>query len=48
MENNRDKLIDDLNGILKDNFDYVPIFKVINVADELIKKGWNFDKAIKE
>ena len=48
MENNRDKLIDDLNGILKDSFDYVPIFKVINVADELIKRGWNFDKAIKE
>ena len=32
---------------LKENFDYVPIFKVINIADELIKKGWNFDKSIK-
>lgn len=41
---NRDKLIDDLNDILKDNFDYVPIFKVINVVDELIKKGWKFHK----
>ena len=48
MENNRDKLIDDLNFVLKDNFDYVPIFKVINIADELIKKGWNFNKSIKE
>lgn len=48
MEDNRDKLIDDLNLILKNNFNYVPIYKIINVADELIKKGWNFDKAIKE
>lgn len=48
MEDNRDKLIDDLNNILKDNFEYVPLFKVINVADELIKRGWNFDKEIKE
>lgn len=44
MENNRDKLIDDLNSILKDNFDYVPLFKVINVADELIKRGWSFNR----
>lgn len=44
MENNRDKLIDDLNFVLKDNFDYVPIFKVINIADELIEKGWKFEK----
>ena len=48
MEDNRDKLIDDLNNILKDNFEYVPLFKVINVADELIERGWNFDKEIKE
>jgi hypothetical protein len=48
MEDNRDKLIDDLNLVLKENFDYVPIFKVVNVADELIKKGWSFDKHIKE
>lgn len=47
MENNRNKLIDDLNLILKENFDYVPIGKVINIADELIKKGWNFNKHIK-
>lgn len=45
-EDNRDKLIDDLNLILKNNFDYVPIYKIINVVDELIKKGWNFDKVI--
>jgi hypothetical protein len=48
MEDNRDKLIDDLNLVLKENFDYVPILKVVNVADELIKKGWSFDKHIKE
>ena len=41
---NRDKLIDDLNSILKDNFDYVPFFKVVNVADELIKRGWKLYK----
>lgn len=44
MENNRDKFIDDLNLALKENFDYVPIFKVINIVDEFIKKGWNFEK----
>lgn len=36
----RNRLIDDLDSILKD----VPIFKVINVVDELIQKGWNFKK----
>lgn len=44
MKDNREKLIDDLNLILKENFDYVPIYKVINITDELIKKGWKFDK----
>ena len=44
MENNKNKLIDDLNNILKDSFDYVPIFKVINIVEELIKKGWKFHK----
>lgn len=40
----RDKLIDDINSILKENFDYVPVFKTVNVVDELIKKGWKFEK----
>ena len=48
MEDNRNKLIDDLNSILIKNFDYVPVFKTVNVVDELIKKGWKFDKEIKE
>ena len=47
-KDNKDKLIDDLNYILKENFEYVPLYKVINIADELIKRGWNFDKQIKE
>lgn len=36
---NRDTLIDVVNGILKDHFDYVPLDTAIKVADELIKKG---------
>lgn len=48
MEDKRDKLIDDLDLILKHNFDYVPIYKVRNIVDELIKEGWNFDKTIEE
>lgn len=43
MEDNRDKLVDDLNSILKDNFDYVPLYKVRNIVDELIEEGWKFD-----
>lgn len=32
-DNNRDKLIDDLNYILKENFEYVPIYKEQSVID---------------
>ena len=39
MKYNRDKLIDDLNLILKDHFDYVPICSVIDIADRIIKNG---------
>ena len=44
MEDNRDKLIDDLNLILKDHFDYVSIGSVVDITDELIKRGWSFNK----
>ncbi len=33
----RNKLIDILNGILKDNFDYVPLDKTIKIADALLE-----------
>lgn len=36
---NRDELIDIVNGILKDHFDYVPLNTAIKVADALIEKG---------
>ena len=44
MENNKDKFINDLNSALINNFEYVPAFKTINVAEELAKKGWVFAK----
>lgn len=44
MEENKDKLIDDLNDILKENFDYIPIFKIVNIVNKLIQKGWKFSK----
>ncbi len=34
---NRERLIVLLNVILKDNFEYVPLEKVINIADRLIE-----------
>lgn len=43
-EDDRNKFIGELNSILQKNFDYVPIGKVINIVDELIEKGWNFEK----
>ena len=43
-EDDRNKLIGELNSILQKNFDYVPIGKVVNIVDELIEKGWNFEK----
>lgn len=43
-ESGRDELIDDLNLILKSNFDYVPIYKTVTIADALTKKGWEFNK----
>ena len=36
----KNKFIEDLNLILKDNFDFVPLEKTINIAEELFKKGW--------
>ena len=44
MEHARGKLIDELDLILKVNFDYVPLYKVINIVDKLIEKGWKFSK----
>ena len=35
----RDKIIDIVNGVLKDNFDYVPLDTSIKVADALIASG---------
>lgn len=35
---NRDELIDIVNSILKDHFDYVPLNTAIKVADALIEK----------
>ena len=32
-------MVDLLNEVLKENFDYVPLYKTINIADELIKRG---------
>lgn len=34
----RNNLIDIVNGILKDNFDYVPLYTSIKVTDALIEK----------
>jgi hypothetical protein len=44
MEDNKDKLIDDLNLILKEVFDYVPLFAVKYITDRIIEKGWKFNK----
>ena len=35
----RDSLIDIVNSILKDHFDYVPLDTSIKIADVLIEKG---------
>ena len=43
-EDNKDKFIDDLNLALKEYFDYVPIFKVVSIADAIIEKGWKIEK----
>ncbi len=32
----RDKLIDTLNKSLKEQFDYVPLYKVLQIADDLL------------
>lgn len=45
--NDKEWLIDDLNVILKDNFDYVPIGKVIDIAEKLIAKGWKLSNVIR-
>lgn len=42
-EDKKNKLIGHLNVILKDHFDYVPIGSVIDIVDELIKRGWKFN-----
>ena len=44
VSSSKDELVDDLNSILKSNFDYVPTYKVIAIVDAIIKKGWKFDK----
>ncbi len=46
-EDSRDKLINDLNLILKDHFDYVSIGGVVEIVDKLIKNGWKFKKEIR-
>lgn len=40
MKRTRDDLIDDLNSILKDYFDFVPLDTTIKVADRLIEEGY--------
>lgn len=35
----RDILIEKVNKILKDNFEYVPLSAAINVADDLLENG---------
>lgn len=35
----KNELIDTMNSILKNHFDYVPLYKTISLVDELIKKG---------
>lgn len=36
---NKDMIVDTVNSILKDNFEYVPLYTSMRVADELIKQG---------
>lgn len=36
----RDLLINDVNDVLKDFFEYVPLDTSIKVADKLYNKGW--------
>ena len=36
---NKDKIIDVINKVLKDNFDYVPLDTTIKVTDSLIEEG---------
>lgn len=36
----RDKLVDELNGFLKDHFDFVPLYKVQDIAEKLYMNGW--------
>ena len=38
------EFINDLNLILKDNFNYVPLIKTYSVVNKLIEKGWKFNK----
>ena len=35
----RERLIDVLNGLLKENFSFVPISSVVKIADELLENG---------
>lgn len=37
-QTDKEKLVDNLNTILKDYFDYVPLYKVIEIADKLTEK----------
>ena len=36
----KNKFIEDLNLVLKNNFDFVPLEKTDKIAEELIEKGW--------
>ena len=36
----KNRFIDDLNLALKHNFDFVPIEKVLKIAEDLFKKDW--------
>lgn len=36
--------VNDLDSTLKNNFDFVPLFKVVGIAEELDEKGWKFEK----
>lgn len=41
---NEEEFIADLNKVLKNNFPYVPLAVTMNVANDLIDKGWTFSK----
>ncbi len=47
LENQKEfrvQFIEDLNGALKDTFDYVPLEYTIKVAEHLFRAGWNVER----